>query len=333
MSRRNLTLKLAPEQGRIAPKGGIKMAYTVTEIARAMYSKEKDSLDQGVVQDIRMWADECSLMGMGTSSILLNGVWEREEQRVRKLCRYFWETLMDLIIKQKGTVGAKDIETIRAAGQEILDIEVGQAKDTMLHWISRTMRDQEPHYLQKIEEAKKNFIKDLERELTIRRGMLELGGVKTSPAEIPRSTLIEKDFSFISSGDLRQICERDYEEIQRVQIAGAHKATVVMSGSLTEAVLLNALLSDEPKAKASSKSASKPLEKWDLHELLEVAIDIGLVNPGASVLVKAIKDYRNLIHPGKEVRSKFVVGAEEAAISRQFLDLVIRDLGQSKSQP
>jgi hypothetical protein len=56
---------------------------------------------------------------------------------------------------------------------------------------------------------------------------------------------------------------------------------------------------------------------------------IGSFNPGAAVLVKAVKDYRNLVHPGKEVRTKFHVGAEEAAISRQFLEVVIRDLGRN----
>jgi hypothetical protein len=296
------------------------------EIAKAMYSKEKDSLDQRVAKDIGMWAGECSMKGSLMSGAFLEGIWEREEERARTLCRYFWETAVNLALKGQSKLTAPDLKLIELSAKEVIESELSQSKTATFDWVNRAMPNLAPFYTDKYEKARQSYRDDFERELTIRTGLAEIEGVKTTPTEIPSSAIIEKDFGFVSDDELRKICKRDYEEIQRVQIAGAHKATIVLCGSLTEALLLDSLQSDEAKARASAKAISKPLTNWDLHDLLDVAIDVGLINAGASVLVKGIKDYRNLIHPGKEVRTKFHVGVEEAAIFRQFLELIIRDL-------
>jgi len=307
-----------------------KMTDDLLKIASAMYAKEKESLDKAVAKDIQDWAGECSTRGMGTSSILISGVWEREESRARKLCRYYSETAIDLVLKQTETLTTEDIDRLRTSARSVIDIELGQAITITSDWIRRSMPDLRSIFDQEYEKARTAFYADLDRDLEIRQGLAEIEKPKETVAALPTSVIVEKEFNFVTDDELRKICKRDYEEVQRVQIAGAHKATIILSGSLTEALLLNALQRDEVKAKSSSKAISGPLARWDLHDLLEVAIDLALINPGAAVLAKGIKDYRNLIHPGKEIRTKFHVGSEEAAISRQFLELVIRDLS-SKS--
>jgi hypothetical protein len=291
-----------------------------------MYSKEKDSLDKKVANDIRGWVDQCTLNGMGRSGPFINGIWEREDERARTLCRYFWETTIDLALKGQGKLTTQDLELIERSAKEVIESELSQAKTVTFDWVRRATPNLESFYTEKYEKARQRYHDDFERELTIRTGLAEIEGVKTTLAELPSSAIIEKEFAFVSDDELRNICKRDYEEIQRVQIAGAHKATIILSGSLTEALLLNALQVDETKAKSSSKAASGPLTRWDFHDLLQVAIDMGLLNPGVTDLAKGIKDYRNLIHPGREVRTKFHVGSEEATIARQFVEIVIRDL-------
>jgi hypothetical protein len=41
-----------------------------------------------------------------------------------------------------------------------------------------------------------------------------------------------------------------------------------------------------------------------------------------------VREYRNLIHPGNELRSKLTVGAEEARIAIEILNLIDRELGK-----
>jgi hypothetical protein len=303
----------------------------ILKTSTAVYLKEKDALDRTIAADLQVWANQCAIDGHGTSTILLDGIWEREEKRARHLCERFWNTAIDLALKQNHTLTANDEQTIRQAAEKIIETELSQAKASISDWVKRTMPSLDSHYNEHYVKARRAYRGDLEREFTIRRGLAEISAAKAVPLELTRSTLVEKDFAFISDDDLRRICKRDYEEVQRVQIAEAHKATMILCGSLTEALLLDALQKNDAKATSSPKAASGPLTKWSLHDLLEVSVDLGLINPGSVALAKGIQDYRNLIHPGREIRTRFHVGAEEATISRQFLELVIRDLSRTST--
>jgi len=150
------------------------------------------------------------------------------------------------------------------------------------------------------------------------------------PEPMAEVELPEKpDLSFLTSTDLRTIIERDYEEVQKTMVAGAHKATVVMCGSIMEALLLDALSKDEPKARGSSKAPASPVKKWRLETLIDVAIDLGIIGPGADKLSHSIRQYRNLIHPSVEVRSRLKAENEEARIAIEVLRMIIRDLSAS----
>lgn len=74
----------------------------------------------------------------------------------------------------------------------------------------------------------------------------------------------------------------------------------------------------------------KDPKEWNLGELLDVAVDIEFINPGAEKLSDAVKDYRNLVHPGKELRSGLKVEPEEAKIAVEVLNMIIRDLQSEK---
>ena len=99
-----------------------------------------------------------------------------------------------------------------------------------------------------------------------------------------------RSFDFISDADLKAIIERDYRELSLILLPdGAWKSTVVMAGSLEEAILYDVMTSD-PATKSqaiSSKSAPKSKkgikdidkDEWSLHDLIEVAGDIGLLAP------------------------------------------------------
>jgi len=152
--------------------------------------------------------------------------------------------------------------------------------------------------------------------------------IQAKSSSQPEAKQIEKeDFSFVVDTELREIIERDYEEVQKVKNARAPKATIVLAGSIIEALLLEALLKDSPKAKTSPKAPKEnDLRKWHLNSSIEVAEDLGKIKEDTTKFSYVVKDYRNLIHPGKEIRIKLKPKPEEAEIAFQVLKKVIRDL-------
>lgn len=137
----------------------------------------------------------------------------------------------------------------------------------------------------------------------------------------------KRQFSFISDSDLRRIIERDYSEIQRSYIAECWKSVIILCGGAIEAILADLVKSNEQTAKAS-KSASKESDimRWDLSTLINVSVELSLVSAGVEKLSHSLREYRNLVHPGNELRNKLRFSAEEAKIAVEVLNIVHRDL-------
>jgi len=97
---------------------------------------------------------------------------------------------------------------------------------------------------------------------------------------------------------------------------------------MIEAILAD-LLQQHATAALSAKNAPKQPDvgRWDLADLIKVAVELKLVTPGVEKLSDPIREYRNLVHAGNEVRTGLRFGPEEARIALEVLNIVHRDLG------
>lgn len=140
----------------------------------------------------------------------------------------------------------------------------------------------------------------------------------------------KKEFSFIKDQDVKKIVERDYSEIQRAFISKCSKSVIILCGGAIEAILLDKILQDEPKAKSSSKAPKQlDLKQWGLADLINVTVDLGFVSTGGlDKLSHSVRGYRNLIHPGNEIRKKLIFGEEEARIAIEVLNILHRELSK-----
>lgn len=162
------------------------------------------------------------------------------------------------------------------------------------------------------------------KDLGAVRGILD-SSEETSPL-VPT-----KDFSFVKNINLRNIVERDYVWVNKCLAVEAWKPVIILAGGLTEALLLDALLIDENSTKSSSRAPQESdIKKWTLENLIDVAVDLAIINPGAEKLGDAVRQYRNLIHPGNELRVGLKIEPEEAKIAVEVLNMVIRDLQTKK---
>lgn len=121
-----------------------------------------------------------------------------------------------------------------------------------------------------------------------------------------------------------------WEEAARCRTACAWLAVTVLYGSILEAVLLATLTQHSTAALASSKrpkgGSITSLDSWSLEALLNVAADIGLIDPTLATYGHALRDTRNLIHPQKQMREKKYPDETVAEISSRVVHGVINSL-------
>jgi len=86
-------------------------------------------------------------------------------------------------------------------------------------------------------------------------------------------------------------------------------------------------LANQTLVTGATKAPKNPdISRWDLADLINVAVELKLVSAGVEKLSHPIREFRNLIHPGNEVRNSLQFGAEEAKIALEVLHIVHRGL-------
>lgn len=138
-----------------------------------------------------------------------------------------------------------------------------------------------------------------------------------------------RDFSFAHDPELRRVIERDYIEIQRAYISQCWKSVIILSGGAIEAILLDCLQHDSGRAKSASKAPNKPdLSRWGLSKLIDVCVELNHVSSGVEKLSHSVREYRNLVHPGIEIRNQLTFGQEESRIALEVLNIIHRNFNQ-----
>lgn len=131
---------------------------------------------------------------------------------------------------------------------------------------------------------------------------------------------------FMVDGDLRAIVERDLDELDAAIVAGLHKCSAILAGSVVEGLLIDML--DQNRAIAQTHMAQRRHfpEDASLGDLVDIATKEMLLEAVASGLVDHLKDFRDLVHPDRERRTKPKVDAATAGALVSLLRLVVRDL-------
>lgn len=141
--------------------------------------------------------------------------------------------------------------------------------------------------------------------------------LKTAAKQISMDTLqgigytvdLCKKVYLIQDEVLRKIIERDLRECAIAVVAGQDKLATIMCGSIAEALLFYRV-SEKGITKYDVRSDSRrhdasscPVSEMVLNELLYVALKEGILDRSEHNLGHYLKDYRNMIHPSREVRS------------------------------
>jgi len=155
----------------------------------------------------------------------------------------------------------------------------------------------------------------------------------------PPDTLL----NFIGDEDLRRNLRQDIFAAEEALNSGNWKAATVLGGALVEALLLWSIAQHERVeierviARSFSASAKKPdparPENWDLSQYILVAKELAEISNSTAEQAKLAKDFRNLIHPGREQRMNMRCDRATARSAMAAVDHVTREIGRRSPSP
>jgi hypothetical protein len=157
------------------------------------------------------------------------------------------------------------------------------------------------------------------------------------PDEFPEPS--SSELNFITDIDLRDALRIDISAVHRGLSNSEWKAATVLAGSVIEALLLWALqkLSATKLALAASNVYSvkkvarrldpKDITLWGLSDYIEMAAEIKIIDPDTANQIRVVKNFRNLIHPGKATRLGQACNRGTALAAAGGMELLIQGLG------
>ena len=115
------------------------------------------------------------------------------------------------------------------------------------------------------------------------------------------------------SHTLHCFLKRDLRETALSILTKSSKTTLVLSGSIIEAVLLDKVTAKKITKYKMANGRNKSVIRMDLGELLIVANSEGLIDDNIFHLAHALRGFRNLIHPGLEKRKNAISVTDQNA--------------------
>jgi tetratricopeptide (TPR) repeat protein len=106
----------------------------------------------------------------------------------------------------------------------------------------------------------------------------------------------------IGSAELQSLLDRDLREAAFGLLTRSYKSTLILCGSLIEAVLLDRLSTAGVAKWKCSDGRVRRIERLTLGDLLGAASHEKLIDDELFYLAHALREFRNLIHPGVEHR-------------------------------
>lgn len=146
------------------------------------------------------------------------------------------------------------------------------------------------------------------------------------------------DFSSLASDTrMQSILANRWEECRLCISVNASLSATVMMGGLLEALLL-ARINKEPDKSKIFRTKTAPTDKtgktlelkdWTLRNYIDVAHELGWISQSAKEVGEVLRDYRNYVHPYKQLSHNIVLSKDDAtlfweiakSISRQVLSM------------
>jgi hypothetical protein len=141
----------------------------------------------------------------------------------------------------------------------------------------------------------------------------------------------------ISDGAMQTILLDRWNECVTCVAAGAPLSATVMMGGLLEALLLARVNRETDKdlifkataAPRDKHGKTKPLTEWGLKNYIDVAHELTWITVSAKDVGAVLRDYRNYVHPFKQLSHGMSLGPDDAALLWDVSKAITRQILKS----
>jgi hypothetical protein len=172
----------------------------------------------------------------------------------------------------------------------------------------------------------------------IRSRLAEIRGYTITPSSSVSTSTSDTPPSFaplVSDPAMQAILKRRWTECANCVSVGAPLAAIVMMGGLLEALLLARVHKTPNKApifgalkapKDRTTGKAMPLQEWTLRHYIDVAHELSWISSSARDVGEIVRDYRNYIHPYKELSHGVAVADGDAKLFWEIAKGIARQL-------
>jgi len=181
------------------------------------------------------------------------------------------------------------------------------------------------------------LLKDLRGALT----GLRVDSVTNTPA-VAQSTIDEAPVfaPLVTDVDMQEVLTSRWRECVKCLGGGAPMAAIVMMGGLIEALLVARIVRETNQkpiftaklAPVDDKGKSKPLNEWTLKNYIDVVHELGWISETAKDISEVVRDYRNYIHPSKQLRHGKKLTVDDAKMFWEVSKAVSREVIKSAAK-
>lgn len=178
-----------------------------------------------------------------------------------------------------------------------------------------------------------NSLKEAKSALLVLRAAALVGANIVAGA---KTDDLAPDFSpLVGNQQMREILTRRWDECAKCVNVDAHLAAIVMMGGLLEALFVarankmpdkTPLTSSNsaPKDKVTGKTTN--YENWMLDSYIKVGFELKWISESAKDFADKLKEYRNFVHPAKELRYGVTFSFNDSAMFWQVTKALTRQL-------
>ena len=164
-----------------------------------------------------------------------------------------------------------------------------------------------------------------------RRIIERLSGRKSVRKNFTAHEFLEKEYMVPNinrlpiSSPVATIIQKRVDEAETALSAKAWLSVIFMCGSAFEGILLGIAEKQPELFKGNSKSENE-LQKWNLAELIDAAYDARLLELDVKKFSHVLRDFRNYIHPYRQMITNFTPTEHTAKICLQVLKAAVANL-------